>query len=120
MSIDDGSGGDGTRREMSHDGASGYTDAYLGCGCAQCRASRVATKITTLADMCQLHPDADVVALLTAFAAYVQEPLRSDCARLREALVSIANNSCCRPCREAALVARAALAPEEPKEEPPR
>lgn len=37
--------------------------------------------------------------------------LRASNARLREALESIAHNSCCDKCQEAALVARAALAP---------
>jgi len=37
------------------------------------------------------------------------EHLSSENARLREALGSIARNTCCDPCREAALVARAAL-----------
>lgn len=38
------------------------------------------------------------------------------CTRLREALTSIANNSCCGSCQEAALVARAALgAADAPK-----
>jgi|GEM_PF-5906649 len=37
------------------------------------------------------------------------EHLLTENARLREALGSIARNTCCDPCREAALVARAAL-----------
>ena len=38
--------------------------------------------------------------------------------RLRTALLSIACNTCCGPCQEAALVARAALMP--PSLDPPR
>lgn len=39
--------------------------------------------------------------------------LRAENARLREALRSIAGNTCCDNCREAALVASAALAEQE-------
>lgn len=38
--------------------------------------------------------------------------------RLREALTSIANNSCCPPCREAGLVAKRALNPTPPQGQP--
>lgn len=43
------------------------------------------------------------------------EAAEAEVARLREALRSIADNSCCGACREAALVARAALQ-EKPHE----
>lgn len=45
----------------------------------------------------------------------VLEAAKAEVARLREALRSIADNSCCGACREAALVARAALQ-EKPHE----
>jgi len=41
--------------------------------------------------------------------------LRAENQRLREAIESIAKNTCCEPCQEAALVARQALAGEEEK-----
>ena len=49
----------------------------------------------------------------------VAEKLEAEIAQLRSALRSIANNSCCGTCQEAAKVAKAALAPHTTNENPP-
>ena len=66
----------------------------------------------------QLGPDgdewvkADDYAALNDYAALVQmerDSARAEVERLRAALASIAANTCCDSCREAALVAQAAI-----------
>ena len=49
-----------------------------------------------------------IESALTRHAADLAQA-QAETARLRETLTSIANNSCCPPCQEAAQVARAAL-----------
>ena len=67
----------------------------------------------------ELLPSKDIVKRLKAKPpkGFVTSPLMIEAAteieRLREALQSIAKNTCCDTCREAALVARKALGEKE-------
>ena len=70
------------------------------------------SKITTIfcdGEACRVHPSVDNIDLDSATKGWNTRAYEEENKKLREALQSIAGNSCCAPCQEARLVAEKAL-----------